>query len=82
MNIPTMAERAEQLERVLIARSICRTGKFPTPTDLAKESRKLNGEGIHGVRVDPEVSRNEAAAFLTAMKLTAPAFEPPKRDFE
>ena len=76
--IPTPTERDVLNERIVIARCICKTGKYPTDREIAGERSKLNwaSSTSTGEKVSADPTEADAQAFLVSLGLTPPPRAP------
>lgn len=73
--IQTLSEREQDIERVAIARCICRTGKYPGAKEVRDELQALRSAEIRGEAVYPRVKESDAMGFLMECGLPAPKRE-------
>jgi hypothetical protein len=74
--IPTMDEHAAEIERVAVARCICKRGRFPSAGDVAREIQTMHSELVRGAPVEAVVTRADAVAWLKSRGLPVPAALP------
>jgi len=78
-DIPTVAERQETVERIAVARHICRTHRAATMADVQRESSALAREAATNPKLAAllvGVTPTGADIALRSIGVEVPAFEP------
>jgi hypothetical protein len=72
--VMTRAEYETEVERVTVARAVCRLGHYPSPAQVAEE-RQIMGTEVLRNNPLPKVAVADATAFLKARGLVIPTLK-------